>query len=141
MGNPIVVTYDGIRSVYIGIKFRMEVELSNQFVRDQNNNPIDGVLNLRTITTRHKKTGNYDIEVSSRGRTAIKSSFANQFIDTFKSILNIDNIEEEGEFMTNVLGYSDSVSIKIVSEYPTPCNIVNLEIKGKFIQKYSALTT
>ena len=141
VGNPIVVTYDGIRSVYIGIKFRMEVELSNQFVRDQNNNPIDGVLNLRTITTRHKKTGNYDIEVSSRGRTAIKSSFANQFIDTFKSILNIDNIEEEGEFMTNVLGYSDSVSIKIVSEYPTPCNIVNLEIKGKFIQKYSALTT
>jgi len=81
VGNPIVVTYDGIRSVYIGIKFRMEVELSNQFVRDQNNNPIDGVLNLRTITTRHKKTGNYDIEVSSRGRTAIKSSFANQFID------------------------------------------------------------
>lgn len=141
VGNPLVVTYDGIRSVYVGIKFRMEVELSTQFVRDQNNNPIDGVLNLRTITTRHKKTGNYDIQVSNRGRTAVVSSFTNQAIDTFESVLNLGNIEEEGEFMTSVLGFSDSINIKIVSEYPTPCNIVNLEIKGKFIQKYSALTT
>lgn len=142
VGNPLVVTYDGIRSVYIGIKFRMEVELSNQFVRDQNNNPIDGVLSLRTITTRHKKTGNYDIEVSNRGRASVISSFTNQGIDTYEDILNINKIiEEEGEFMTSVLGFSDSISIKIASEYPTPCNIVNLEIKGKFIQKYSALTT
>lgn len=142
-GTPLVATYatPPTRSVYIGIKFRMEVELSTQFVRDQNNNPIDGVLNLRTITTRHKKTGNYDIQVSNRGRDAVVSSFSNQFIDTLESILNLGNIEEEGEFMTNVLGFSDSLSIKIVSEYPTPCNIVNLEIKGKFIQKYSALTT
>lgn len=142
-GTPLAATYTTppTRSVYIGIKFKMEVELSTQFVRDQNNNPIDGVLSLRTITTRHKKTGNYDIEVSNRGRAAVVSSFSNQFIDTLESILNLGNIEEEGEFMTNVLGFSDSLSIKIVSEYPTPCNIVNLEIKGKFIQKYSALTT
>lgn len=142
-GTPLVATYatPPTRSVYIGIKFRMEVELSTQFVRDQNNNPIDGVLSLRTITTRHKKTGNYDIEVSNRGRTAVVSSFTNQDIDTLESVLNLGNIEEEGEFMTNVLGFSDSLSIKVVSEYSTPCNIVNLEIKGKFIQKYSALTT
>jgi hypothetical protein len=142
-GTPLAATYTTppTRSVYIGIKFRMEVELSTQFVRDQNNNPIDGVLSLRTITTRHKKTGNYDIEVSNRGRTSVVSSFTNQSIDTFEDVLNLGNIEEEGEFMTNVLGFSDSISLKIVSEYPTPCNIVNLEIKGKFIQKYSALTT
>lgn len=142
-GNPIVVTYatPPTRSVYIGIKFIMEVELSTQFVRDQNNNPIDGVLSLRTITTRHKKTGNYDIQVSNRGRAAVVSSFTNQDIDTLQSVLNLGNIEEEGEFMTNVLGFSDAINLKIVSEYPTPCNIVNLEIKGKFIQKYSALTT
>ena len=142
-GLPLVATYatPPTRSVYIGIKFRMEVELSTQFVRDQNNNPIDGVLSLRTITTRHKKTGNYDIEVSNRGRTAVVSSFTNQDIDTLESVLNLGNIEEEGEFMTNVLGFSDSLSIKVVSEYSTPCNIVNLEIKGKFIQKYSALTS
>ena len=143
VNDTVTVNYsvNPLRSIYIGIKFRMEVELSTQFVRDQNNNPIDGVLSLRTITTRHKKTGNYDISVSNRGRTAVVSLFSNQNIDTFKSILNISNIEEEGEFMTNVLGFSDSLSIKIISEYPTPCNIVNLEIKGKFIQKYSALTT
>lgn len=139
-GTPLVVTYDGTRSVYIGIKYKMEVELSTQFVRDQNNNPIDGVLSLRTITTRHKKTGNYDIEISNRGRTAVVSSFTNQVIGDNQNVLSLLNSDEEGKFVTNLLSYSDSASIKIVSEYPTPVNIVNLEIKGKFIQKYSSLT-
>ena len=139
-GAPLVVTYDGTRSVYIGIKYKMEVELSTQFVRDQNNNPIDGVLSLRTITTRHKITGNYDIEISNRGRTAVVSSFTNQVIGDNQNFLSLLNSDEEGKFVTNLLSYSDSASIKIVSEYPTPVNIVNLEIKGKFIQKYSSLT-
>ena len=140
VGTPPVVTYDGIRSVYIGIKYKMEVELSTQFVRDQNNNPIDGVLSLRTITTRHKKTGNYDIEVSNRGRDTVVSSFTNQVVGDNENILSLLNTDEEGKFVTNLLSYSDSANIKIVSEYPTPVNIVNLELKGKFTQKYSSLS-
>ena len=118
----------------------MEVELSSAFVRDQNNNVIDGVLNLRTITTRHKKTGNYDIVVSNRGRTSSISTFTNHTVQNNQDTLSLENYEEEGEFVANILGFSDNVSIKIVSEYPSPCNIVNMEIKGKFIQKYSALS-
>lgn len=126
--------------LWVGLKYKMEVELSTQFVRDQNNNVIDGVLNLRTVTTRHKKTGNYDIVVSNRGRTSSVSTFTNQKTDNSLDPLSIENYEEEGEFVANILGFSDNVSIKIVSEYPSPCNIVNLEFKGKFIQKYSALS-
>jgi hypothetical protein len=125
--------------LWVGLKYKMEVELSTQFVRDQNNNVIDGVLNLRTVTTRHKRTGNYDIVVSNRGRTSSVSTFTNQKTDNSLDPLSIANYEEEGEFVANILGFSDNVNIKIVSEYPSPCNIVNLEFKGKFIQKYSAI--
>ena len=133
-------TFD-TRTVYIGLKYTMEVELSNMFVRDQNNNVIDGVLNLRTMTLRHKQTGNYDISVSNRGRTPVISKFTNQVIGDNQNPLALSNYEEEGEFVTNVLGFSDSIQLKITSDYPTPVNIVNMEIKGKFIQKYTSLNT
>ena len=134
------IDYSIDRNVYIGLKFTMEVELSTQFVRDQNNNVIQGSLNLRSITLRHKNTGNYDVQVSNRGRTALVSKFTNQRIDDNQDLLNLENYEEEGEFTANILGFSDSTQIKIVSDYPTPVNIVNMEIKGKFIQKLSPTT-
>ena len=140
-GTPQVVDYTIVRNVDIGLKYTMEVELSNMFVRDQNNNVIDGVLNLRTMTLRHKKTGNYDISVSNRGRTPVISKFTNQVIGDNQNPLALSNYEEEGEFVTNVLGFSDSIQLKITSDYPTPVNIVNMEIKGKFIQKYTSLNT
>ena len=131
------IDYTIDRNVYIGIKFTMEVELSTQFVRDQNNNAIEGSLNLRSITLRHKNTGNYDVQVSNRGRTALVSKFTNQRTDDNQDLLNLENYEEEGEFTANILGFSDSTQIKIVSDYPTPVNIVNMELAGKFIQKSS----
>lgn len=131
------IDYSIDRNVYIGLKFTMEVELSTQFVRDQNNNAIEGSLNLRSITLRHKNTGNYDVQVSNRGRTALVSKFTNQRTDDNQDLLNLENYEEEGEFTANILGFSDSTQIKIVSDYPTPVNIVNMELAGKFIQKSS----
>lgn len=131
------IDYTIDRNVYIGIKFTMEVELSTQFVRDQNNNVIEGSLNLRSIILRHKNTGNYDVQVSNRGRTALVSKFTNQRTDDNQDLLNLENYEEEGEFTANILGFSDSTQIKIVSDYPTPVNIVNMELAGKFIQKSS----
>lgn len=131
------IDYTINRNVYIGLKFTMEVELSTQFVRDQNNNAIQGSLNLRSITLRHKKTGNYDVQVINRGRTPLISKFTNQKVDDNQDLLNLENYEEEGEFTANILGFSDSTQIKIVSDYPTPVNIVNMELQGKFIQKSS----
>jgi hypothetical protein len=125
--------------IYLGIKFKMEVELSELFIRDQENNAIDGVLSLRTMVLRHKNTGNYDIEVSNRGRDSLVYSYTNQKQDENRDPLNLENYITEGEFICPILGFSDNVTLKIVSEYPTPVNIVNMEIKGKFIQKYSSL--
>jgi hypothetical protein len=134
-----VVDYTLNRYLYIGIKFKMEVELSTQFVRDENNNVIDGALNLRTLSVRHKQTGNYDIVVSTRERTPVVSSFTNQITDNNSDPLNLENWEEEGRYNVRVLGNADTTNIKIVSEYPSPVNIVNLEFKGKFIKKLSPI--
>lgn len=127
--------------LYVGTKFTMTVQLSTQFVRDQNNNVIDGVLNLKTITLRHVDTGNYDIIATRRGKSVIKSSFSALVTNNVLDTLSIENTEASGEFVAKVFGFSDTTTIQIVSDYPTPVNIVNMEIKGKFNQTYTSLNT
>ena len=129
--------------VYIGIRFKMKVELSTLFVRDENNNIIDGVLNIRSAVFRHYFTGPYDIEVTHRGRPAFTTSYLptrpeyTQYEDT----LPLEIFQKQGEFVTKIMGYSDSTTISISSEYPTPVNITNMEFKGKFKQKYTTIDT
>ena len=119
----------------------MNVELSTQFVRDQNNNTIDGVLNLRTLLSRHIDTGNYDVIATRRNKSILKSSFTALTTDSNNDILSLENTQTSGEFVSKIFGFSDTTKIQIVSDYPTPVNIVNLEFKGKFTQTSSSLNT
>ena len=128
-------------NIYIGTSFNMNVELSTQFVRDQNNNAIDGVLNLRTLLSRHIDTGNYDVIATRRNKSILKSSFTALTTDSNNDVLSLENTQTSGEFVSKIFGFSDTTKIQIVSDYPTPVNIVNLEFKGKFTQTYSSLNT
>lgn len=129
--------------VYIGIKYKMRVELSTLFVRDENNNIIDGVLNIRSAVFRHYYTGPYDIEVTHRGRTAFTTSYipTRPEYTIYEDNLPLEIFQVQGEFVTKIMGYSDSTTISISSEYPTPVNITNMEFKGKFKQKYTTIDT
>ena len=129
--------------VYIGIKFKMTVELSTLFIRDENNNIIDGVLNIRSAVFRHYFTGPYDIEVTHRGRTAFTTSYipTRPEYTAYEDTLPLEIFQRQGEFVTKIMGYSDSTTISISSEYPTPVNITNMEFKGKFKQKYTTIDT
>lgn len=129
--------------VYIGLKFKMNVELSTLFVRDENNNIIDGVLNIRSAIFRHYFTGPYDIEVTHRGRPAFTTSYipTRPEYTGYEDNLPLEIFQKQGEFVSKILGYSDSTTIRITSEYPTPVNITNMEFKGKFKQKYTTIDT
>lgn len=141
---------------WLGRNFLTTIQLSTQFMRNAENNPVEGVLNLAAMTTRHFETGNYDILVQRRGRPvadvtsaylirdpAIRtymSTFAAPQSDTFAdSILSIGNIEPQGDFVSKILGFSDKTDIFIMSDYFTPMNITNMQIRGKFKQTYSSL--
>ena len=126
--------------LYIGSIFETKIQLSTLFVRDELNNIIDGVLNLRLGVFRHFNTGNYDIIVTQRGRTPLISRFNSPKMDfTYgEDAVPLEITEKQGEFVAKVFGYSDSTKISIVSDYTTPMNITNMEFKGKFKQKNSS---
>jgi hypothetical protein len=127
--------------IYIGEVYESRVTLSTLFVRDENNNIIDGVLNIRTGVFRHFNTGNYDIQVTNRGRSPLVSKFGSAMVDftSGQDTIPLETIQNQGEFVAKIYGYSDSTKISIVSTYTTPMNITNMEFKGKFKQKYTTL--
>ncbi len=144
-------------SVYVGRKFTMSIQLSPQFVRDQQNNPQEGILNLASMVTRHFETGNYDVVAQRRGRPVadirsdynVRDTSLMDFTTTFSAIrtdtfddsnLGISNTDYQGELVSKIMGFSDKVDLYILSDYFTPVNITNLEIRGKFKATYSSIT-
>jgi hypothetical protein len=143
-------------NIWIGRRFTMVVQLSTQFVRNEQNNSQQGILNLATMRTSHFETGNYDVVVQRRGRPVsdiiseyesntsaldnYKTSFVAPRTDAYEtSVLPISNVEYEGELVSKVMGYSEKVDIFILSDYFTPANITNIEFRGKFTTKYSSV--
>lgn len=142
LGNATEVTITGIdlskhvgKTYYIGGSFLMNVELSEQFLRDDGNNSVNGVLNLRTLVTRHNNTGHYKVIVERRGRP---ENLESEFSYTKLDVIN-GTYEKDGEFVSKVFGYADNTKIFIQSDLPSPCNIVQMELKGKFKQTYTSL--
>ena len=143
-------------SYWIGSAFTMMAQLSPQFVRDEQNNPAEGVLNLASLVSRHYNTGNYDVLIQRRGRPvedilgdyttrsssldSFMTSFAAKRSDSFAdSTLAVDNVEYQGELISKIMGFSDKTEIYILSDYFTPVNLTNLQIRGKFKQTYSSI--
>lgn len=121
----------------VGRAFTMNVELSPLYSRDQANNVVDGVLSLRTLHTRHFNTGNYRVEVAPNGDVFNTSATFNA-ATMDGSVFNGAPITVRGETWAKVFGYSDEARIRIISDYPTPVNITNIELKGRFRQTFSS---
>lgn len=120
------------RRLWVGRPYEMVIKLSTLHLRDSENNTRPGVLNLKRVTTRHKNTSQYVIEVEryNRDKSVVRSeSFT--YNDTTDLLGNI-RIDREGELLSKILGFADSTGIFIKSNYPTPCNIASLEVIGNF---------
>tara|TARA_B100001059_G_C17837701_1_gene589403 strand:- start:236 stop:3043 length:2808 start_codon:yes stop_codon:yes gene_type:complete len=144
--------------ICVGRNYTMIVELSPQFLRDpNNNNPREGVLNLASMTTRHYQTGNYDVVIQRRERPSVDvvssynnratdqsidpylTNFSAKRVDLVDSTLALSNVEYQGEMVSRIMGFADRTSIYLMSDYWTPVNITNIELKGKFKETYSSL--
>jgi hypothetical protein len=50
----------------------------------------------------------------------------------------LDRYSENGETVSKILGFGDEVTIQLISDYTTPVNITNIELKGRFNATYSS---
>jgi hypothetical protein len=132
----------GSIGVLFGTKYNMNVELSTQFIRDGEMNVVDGVLNLRTLSTRYSDTGIYNIKVQRKGEenfasiTTKRNPFYKNVLNNKTTLDQVVPIDAEGEFIAKVFGDSERMKVFITSDHYTPCNITHIEFKGVFKQTY-----
>jgi hypothetical protein len=136
------VASGGLKGIFVGVPYKMSIELSPQFIRGENQTIVDGVLNLRTITTRYFNTGEYSIKVQRRGEEDFVSISTKRdpfYKETINNVSSIDKpipISNEGEFIAKIFGDSAKMKVFIESDNFTPCNITHIEFKGVFKQHY-----
>jgi len=133
---------DTTPSVYFGRKYLMNIELSRQFLRNQDQTIIDGTLNLRTIMTRYFNSGTYSIVVKRRDNEDVISTETRRD-PLYKEAIYDQNIydlpatiDSEGEFIAKVYGNSENMRVFIQSDEYTPVNVTHIEFKGIFKQQY-----
>ena len=133
-------TYAG-RQWTVGTGYTMTIELSPQYYRDQEQNAIEGVLSLRTMSTQHFNTGTYRIEKDINGRRQTTLTFSPEELDAEQYTSGFDVLlplyEGRGETFSKILGYAADTSIFIISDYASPVNITQIELKGRFTGKSS----
>lgn len=119
---------------YVGRPYEMVIELSEQVQRSSENPSvvIEGVLTLKRITANHKMSGNYDISVSRNGRPLTSSTFFPTNVNSILTTTNQLRLDPVGEHLSKILAFSNNCKIYIKSDYPTYCNISNIEILGNF---------
>lgn len=108
---------------YVGKKFRAEVELSPQFYRNEETKAVHGTLNLRYGLIRYFNSGPFDMEIVRKKRAVRTVSFN-------PNILDDNNIYDS--FRVPILGFSEDLDLKIVSENTYPLTITSLGFVGKF---------
>ena len=133
---------DTTPSVFLGRKYLMNIELSRQFLRGQDQTIIDGTLNLRTILTRYFNSGTYSIVVKRRDNEDVISTETRRDPLYKEAIYNQNiydlpaTIDSEGEFIAKVYGNSENMRVFIQSDEYTPVNVTHIEFKGIFKQQY-----
>ena len=144
--NGNYTTSSNYRTFIFGTTYNSTIELSPQYVRDEGNNVVEGVLSLRTLHLQHHNTGTYRIEKATRGRRktalTVTPKELSEYPSSASDVRDEDDsplplYEKNGESFTKIMGYAAETDIFIVSDYPNPMNIAQIELKGKFTTKTS----
>ena len=146
VNGTVTIAYDGDitftgRRYVVGTSYTMTVELSPQYMRDDNQNMVEGIVSLRTMSTQHFNSGSYRVEKDINGRRSTSMTFSPQELDALQHTSGFDVplplYEGKGETFSKIMGFSCDTSIYIVSDYAGPVNITQIELKGKFTGKSS----
>lgn len=116
---------------YIGKPYTMNVELSRQYVRGQQNEIVfTGRCQMRRITFQFKRTGYFEVFVTPELRPTQVWKYTGRLIGSILNRVGRPSIEETGEFTAKVSTRSDTATIRIVNDSPLPSTITGASWEG-----------
>jgi len=122
--------------VWIGCNFMANLELSRQYVRDKNEVPYVGTMQLRNASVYHRNTGYFEFQIdpdTTPASTRILTYTGKTVGSTFLASQNSLSDNEVDTF--KIMGSSNGVILNIKSEHPAPMNITAIEFATNFVEK------
>lgn len=117
--------------VIVGRPYEMDIQLSQQYMRNVDGNTVNGTVQLLTTTIRHKAAKFYEVKVTPYKRETFIHEFNAPVVGNpdFNNLL----LEADGEFRCRVLGAAHNTEIHITNDSPYPCTLVDMEFAVRFI--------
>jgi len=120
--------------LFIGHVFESFVELSKQFFRDRNGNPVlEGRLQLRNLELQHANSGFYSIDVTPEGRSEEQFPFEPSIIGQVQ--IGVPTVETFGSFKAPIQSNGELTIIKLgdvgALNY-LPFNLLNITFTGQY---------
>ncbi|MDR3473414.1 MAG: hypothetical protein P4M09_17280 [Devosia sp.] len=132
-GTTVYATGDwSSAAMMIGENFDAFVELSRQFLRNQNNAAIiAGRLQLRTMSLRYTGTGYFTVDVTNDGRDTRSWIFSGRTLGSLNNRIQRFSIQS-GTYRFGVRGNAETTTIRIGSDKFMPFSIVSAVWAGFF---------
>jgi len=127
------------KGCYLGKPYLSTIELSPIYYRDTEQNAMNGSLSLRMGQIRFRNSGDFDVFVTRKQRTATEDKFIIDVADMRAVDLSYQPYRDQGIFKVPILGFSHDISMTISSDSVYPLAISDLEFRAKFKDKLANL--
>ena len=142
-----VVTLNGRHDdhpVDFGILYDMDIQLSRQYVRDQQGVQAYGSLQLKQLTVHHRNTGFFELVIDSHTSPASDRhyKYTGKQLGSIGFITNTNVLSDRDSQNFKIMASSGGVDLHIKSDSPAPCNVTGMEFVADFVAgKRSAAST
>lgn len=124
----------------VGTAFNMSIELSEQFVRDNQGAPVVGTLQLKTLTVYHRDTSYYKVVVDPTGRDVREMAYTAKTVGALDLLLNRNILSPPVKQHFPIMASSGGVKITLESDNPAPVNLTGLEFAAAFVGGKRSIT-
>ena len=115
----------------VGKSYSMSVQLSPPFIKNENRQPVQGTLSLKTLDILFENTTLFDVTVTPRGRESkIRRFSASRY---GSALFGVPTVQDFGRFQLKVRGDASDTKVVISNDTPFPCLFTNLEWYANFV--------
>jgi hypothetical protein len=123
---------DADQPVYVGLEYSSEIELSEQFYRDQQRASIqEGRLTIKGMTLNYDRAAYFRVEVTPEGRATRTYDFNGRVIGDPENMTDTV-VTDSGRFSFPIMSRSDRVRVRIINDTWLPSSFISAKWSGNF---------
>lgn len=123
--------YDDYTRFIIGRPYTGSITMSELFMRDQNNTPIIGTLQVKQISVVHDDTSYMAFAVTPESRSTYTAEYTGKYVGSYYP----NDVAVSNDEITHfkVMASADHTTMKITNDKPVPMRVSSLEYLVNFI--------